>query len=198
MEVSHDGGVTWSSRSVGVTGTSVWTVAADPSQPDTAWATTYSTSGGPAQVIRTEDGGSTWTVLLTAFASTVITSIAFDPFEANVIYATRARVLPVRGDVLISTDRGAHWRFLSRAGGEDPTRILADPVRPGTLYLSEDAKAVHRSTDGGRTWQPYRAGIASTAVTDLAVGAEGSMLYAAGCDSTLFAAAGAVYQRILP
>jgi photosystem II stability/assembly factor-like uncharacterized protein len=198
VEVTHDRGTAWSWTDLTDGNVYFDALAIDPADPGVVLAAAYDLNGQlPPQIYRTSDGGTTWTSVLTAASSYQVSSIAFDPLNSDTVYATRVRLFPDHSSVLISSDAGNTWRTLSRTPGEAPAKVLPDPVREGILYLSEGPGSAHRSIDGGRTWQPFRKGITSTAVVALATAADGSRIYAGGCDSTLLEVAGAVYEREL-
>src|SRR5205085_9536008 len=82
-----------------------------------------------------------------------------------------------------TTDGGATWISANRFAGITPTALLLDPRDPDTLYVSGACLSgfeplalpwmgVHKSTDGGVTWQtisPSPGGLFSQCVFQLAI-----------------------------
>jgi photosystem II stability/assembly factor-like uncharacterized protein len=103
------------------------------------------------------DGGLTWSEV----AGGAWLSVALDPADARHTFVYR-----LAGGLEESHDAGRTWTALDVAScGVVPgsaARVLADPVRVGTLYLASDAEgsiAICRSDDGGASWA--RAGVSS-------------------------------------
>jgi photosystem II stability/assembly factor-like uncharacterized protein len=90
----------------------------------------------------------------------------------------------------LSTDYGVSWNRLASAPSVALTAHVIDPQNPSTMYLGGsafgDAGGVFKSTDGGETWAPARAGLDAApgaAVFGLAIDPKNS--------STVYAATGA-------
>ena len=85
--------------------------------------------------------------------------------------------------ILSSTDAGNTWEDLGRHGGGSPSSSLAAALDEDTLFLgspflgSPTPLGVLRSSDGGKRWHPFIAGIAATRIEDLAQ--VNNILYAA-------------------
>ena len=58
------------------------------------------------------------------------------------------------------------------------TSLVFDPTHPTTLYASGGWRGAFRSTDAGKSWRPFNAGLADHDVTTLALDATGRTLYA--------------------
>jgi photosystem II stability/assembly factor-like uncharacterized protein len=84
----------------------------------------------------------------------VITTLAVGAGENPVVYAGT----PV--GVFRSADGGVSWTA-SQAG--EVEFVVADPVRPGTVYASWNS-ALSRSTDAGLHWTPLRGGLLARAL----------------------------------
>jgi photosystem II stability/assembly factor-like uncharacterized protein len=98
----------------------------------------------PNGVRRSLDGGTTWQGVLDGNWS-----LALDPDRAETVWAVGERGLRV------TRDGGASWQSPGPAPARDLSRIVLDPRRPSTLYLSTQQNGVFRSLDGGRTWRPF-------------------------------------------
>ena len=57
-------------------------------------------------------------------------------------------------------------------------RVAVDPVHPATLYAATSGSGIFRSTDAGRTWRPFNAGLDVLDIASLAIDARGGRLYA--------------------
>ncbi|HEY9405680.1 MAG TPA: Calx-beta domain-containing protein [Pyrinomonadaceae bacterium] len=81
--------------------------------------------------------------------------------SAHVVGSTNSRTFPVTRDTLrnrsafyMTADGGAHWEndsFGFRTSTSNPNNLLADPRRPGYVYVGT-FDGILRSTDGGRNW----------------------------------------------
>jgi hypothetical protein len=80
-----------------------------------------------------------------------------------------------------SPDGGAHWSF-SLTGiesvGIGVSAVAIDPQAPATIYAATLGAGVFRSTDGGRSWAPFNAGLRSLFLNDLQVSPSGACLHA--------------------
>ncbi|RPJ87187.1 MAG: hypothetical protein EHM18_02405 [Acidobacteria bacterium] len=135
---SVDGGRSWTASGADHYGT--W-LAIDPYNPDTVYA-------GPQ---KTTDGGGSWKPMgLPVSTETFSASHA----ERGVLYAGWRAVQVsgffTPGEVRKSTNGGLTWTDL-QLPNDYPVRVLADPVRPGIVYLSTES-GIYRSADGGASW----------------------------------------------
>jgi photosystem II stability/assembly factor-like uncharacterized protein len=127
LYASPDGGDHWTSLNDEFTFSTVHAFAADPFDPDVAYAGLW--GGG---TWKTADGGATWGLLPNAPASAAW--LAVDSHDPQMIYATD-RTEPVLWQ---SADGGQHWwrRFYA---GDEYSRLMAlavDPHQPNTVYVS--------------------------------------------------------------
>ncbi|WP_433172195.1 S8 family serine peptidase [Actinoallomurus sp. CA-150999] len=169
LYVTRDEGRTW--RRYPVSGR-VEALAGDPRDPDRVWI------GTPDALYRSDDGGAH----LTKVADGAVSAITIDP--------RRPRRIVVGGVTLrISTDGGRTFR--TGAAGPLTMRVSAlvtSPRDPDVLYAGTSAhwadglrlggRGVLRSADGGRTWTSVSAGLQNTSVLSLAVGPDGTWLFA--------------------
>ena len=129
---SVDGGVTWRPAVGGLVATS--TTAIDARLSTAVYAVTA------GRVWRSGDHGASWQPAgdLPIWAK----AVAVDPSRATTLY--------VGGDEIAkSEDGGRTWE---RLGEHYTTALAVDPARPATVYAGTSL-GVHKSTNGGRTWQ---------------------------------------------
>ena len=58
------------------------------------------------------------------------------------------------------------------------TALAIDPTHPETLYAATGWRGIFRSTDAGKSWHPFNAGLTDHDVRALALDATGQTLYA--------------------
>jgi photosystem II stability/assembly factor-like uncharacterized protein len=128
-------------------------VALSPVRPETVYA------GGTNGFFRSRNSGDSWTRISTDFPSSCATSsLIVDPFSPSTLYAINCQA---NDPVYKSTDNGAHWRptALRLPPGNTILReILADPHRPGTIYVAGSA-GIFVTGDGGAHWRPLDKGL---------------------------------------
>ncbi|HJQ84083.1 MAG TPA: hypothetical protein VKA21_08410 [Candidatus Binatia bacterium] len=145
-----DGGLTWLRRDAGVNGTFVRGLAVSPGDPAVLVAAVeQSTNVRPAGVYWTADAGGTWTHA----SGGGDRAVAFDPFDPTVVYSCSY------GGVARSTDFGRTWTPVSI---HDCCALAVDPTNPGVVYAG--GSSVHKTTDGGTTWNPANGGLANTPI----------------------------------
>jgi len=77
-----------------------------------------------------------------------------------VVYVASAHALG-GAYVFKTTDNGQHWTSTEAQGAgweSDILTLTADPRHSGTLYAGTDT-AVYKTTNGGRSWRPFRRGL---------------------------------------
>ena len=173
---SEDGGASWRPVRSGLPGTDIHGFAASTREPNTFYA--YVVGSG---LFRSGDAGATWTSLPGAPASThsltIVRSGANDVIFAVTAEGLRrsadagrtwqavpdvsAAYVSAAGDsvysagganIFVSTDAGASWQRKTVPPGR-ATLIAPAPSRPETIYVVTDRFEVHRSRDGGGTWE---------------------------------------------
>jgi photosystem II stability/assembly factor-like uncharacterized protein len=140
---------------------------ADPISPSRLYA------AGLDGVFVSTDDGATWKPLarglppLPLGETLAIYSLAADPSRPGILYAGTYE----RG-VARSANGGERWRIGVEPGLSDGPVALFEvhPRRPDTFYvaLATRGDRSFRSTDGGRTWQPFARGITREGLFDLA------------------------------
>jgi photosystem II stability/assembly factor-like uncharacterized protein len=141
---------------------------------------------------RSTDGGSSWQRLTDTLGIDVST-VALDPQNPMVVYVGAE---DGRHALFRSTDGGSSWqpsdsglpsmrvksrtdngsRWITVTAGV--TALAIDPAHPETLYAATAWRGVFRSTDSGRSWHSFNAGLADPDVTALALDPTGETLYA--------------------
>ena len=177
---STDGAITFSpvfddhTQSIGV-------VRVDPSDPQTVWIGTgepwvrNSVSHGDG-VYKTTDGGETWTHVGLQ-ASERIGAIRIHPDNGDVVWVCALGPLWSSGGergVYKTTDGGESWNLVLEVDEDTGCADLdLDPQVPDVLYAAMwqfrrsahffesggPGSGLHRSTDGGETWEPIENGL---------------------------------------
>lgn len=166
---SDDHGATW--RQVGAlpryTGDSQ-AIVVDPRSPDRVYAANW---GG---FFTSTDGGATWSGDGTGLPRPqhmplLLLALAQAPSQPGYLYAGTSD-----WGVAWSGSAGAHWRIGVEPGlnGGAIEMLRFHPSRPDTVYagigLDDRGARSFRSTDGGRTWQPFARAISQDGLSDLA------------------------------
>ncbi|MCO5723508.1 VPS10 domain-containing protein [Robiginitalea marina] len=160
---------------------SVGCVTLDPSAPSTVWVGTGENVGGRHVgfgdgIYVSRDGGATWTNKGLK-ESEHISKIIIHPDNPDILWVAAQGPLWSRGGqrgVYKTTDGGTTWK---RTLGDDAwmgaTDLLQDPRDPDVLYAASWERhrtvaaymgggpnsGIHKSTDGGETWQKLTRGI---------------------------------------
>jgi photosystem II stability/assembly factor-like uncharacterized protein len=194
---SEDGGVSWTSATIGVpeewTNTTYWIVF-DPKVKGRAWSVNSGTHDLPRPkmwrhtavstykggVCRSDDGGKSWSKSNAGMDETAATHILLDPTSP-----VDARVLYVAGfgrGVYKSVDGGRTWSLrnqgitqaepfvwrLTRSSNGTLYALLARRSEDGSIGNAGDG-AMYRSTDGAETWEPVALPSGVNAPSGLAV-----------------------------
>lgn len=149
METSATPARSWTPAD-GAAGIAFFAVAADPLNPQLAYAAGGSLQSG--NVYRTTDGGSHWTQLGGAIAGRRTRALA--------VRGVTVFAVTIDGQVLRSNNAGANWAVVAdgEGYGQITAAVAIDPASPqvvyaGTIRLTPDAPSfIIRSIDGGDTW----------------------------------------------
>jgi photosystem II stability/assembly factor-like uncharacterized protein len=154
---SDDGGATWRLLHTPLTGSMVWSLAVDPTDPNVMFAGT-GTPSTPG-IYRSADAGKSWEHRPMEIAAECPnvgiprpTGIAVDPTDHRNVWVG----WEVDG-VRHSADGGDTW---TNVNGQIPNPdvhnvlVVAGPPKAVFTVVNDD---IWRSTDDGKTWQPARA-----------------------------------------
>lgn len=181
---SRDGGHSW--RALGPPGVRyVKALAIDQRDSAVVYAGVYGVAG--RGLYKTTDGGGSWQRVTDAL-NIDVTAVALDPENPSTVYVGTNGG---EGGVFKSTDGGTTWqpensglRWRVKARGKwitptmTVTALAIDPAHPATLYAVTDQRGVFRSTDAGRSWHGFNAGLTDRNVEALALDASGRTVYA--------------------
>ncbi|RPI23394.1 MAG: hypothetical protein EHM61_19840 [Acidobacteria bacterium] len=168
---STNSGEEWNAVTRGLTGYSVDSVAAAPSDPKTIYLVSQ-VEAPPYDIFVSQDGGGEWAKL--GFPSGHATSpiIMVHPEDSNRLYLASSQ------QISVSTDGAKTWRTTRQSNQEDGWLggLLVDPRHPDWVYASYNS-GLERSEDAGETWKRVSSEVkASSLASHTASGA----LYAAG------------------
>lgn len=161
---SDDSGITWALQADAATaggGNSLNAIAF--ADPDNGWAV-----GDTDTIIATTDGGDSWgAVVSPTSGDDVLTVAAFSKF--------RAIIGSDGGDLFQTWDAGVNWTakaFVDQGTGEVRALAFLNELTGFMLHNSATpVGAVHRSIDGGHTWQklptPTNAGLDALVAVDV-------------------------------
>jgi photosystem II stability/assembly factor-like uncharacterized protein len=144
----------------------VWALAPHPARPGEVLA------GTDSGVYRWQEVERRWTHLPSPFDADCTWALARHPSDPDIIVAGTHPAALWRSD-----DGGASWRRLGVAlaercifvGRPRVTQVLFDPADAHTLWAGVEIDAVHRSRDGGTTWDRLDRGLLSGDIHGLAV-----------------------------
>jgi photosystem II stability/assembly factor-like uncharacterized protein len=192
LYVGTAGGGVWKTRTGGYTfeplfekhPQSIGALAIDQARPDTVWVGTgesnmrNSVSYGLG-IYKSTDGGRNW-VRMGLENSEHISKIIIHPKDANTLYVAVPGKLwsdsPDRG-LYKTTDGGKTWqKILYTDEKTGCAEVLMDPRNPDVLWASMwqfrrtpysfnsggPGSALHKSTDGGKTWRKITTGLPTT------------------------------------
>lgn len=150
---SSDGGQTWLSPGAGLSGLFTQSIAFDPDQPDTLYASVFgiSSPANSSGIYRSTDDGATWAPLSTNLDATVSgVDLQIDPANPSRMFLAAFQFgLPNTGGLYRSTDRGATWN--QTFVGQDARAVVIDPANSSRIYAIA-ANALQVSDDGGDTF----------------------------------------------
>lgn len=145
LHASANQGRAWRVLKPDLGGANIITLAADRKEPRTVYA--GSTDG--AWVSR--DAGETWQLLSPDLKGAAITALALGQEGKMAAY------MADRG-LMRSEDAGTSWQQENAYTGAVGMHLAWDPNTPGTLYLIDRNLDIHKSLDGGKSWNAIRKG----------------------------------------
>ncbi len=174
-------GVTWTPIFDDQSVYSIGCITIDPNNPHTIWVGTGENVGGRHVgfgdgIYKSEDDGATWKNM-GLHASEHISKIIVHPTNADIVWvAVQGPLWNPGGDrgLYKTMDGGENWK---KVLGDDEwvgvTDLLIDPTDPEWLYAATwqrhrtvaaymgggPGSGIHRSSDGGETWQELTKGI---------------------------------------
>ena len=177
-------GTTWESIFDGQGSYSTGCVTVDPRHPNVIWTGTGENVGGRHVafgdgVYRSDDAGKSWKNMGLK-DSRHISKILVHPGNSDIIWVAAQGPLWDKGGergLYKSTDGGKTWR--KTLGGNEwtgVTEVVLDPRDPDRLYAATwqrhrsvaayigggPGSGIHRSTDGGETWEELEKGLPSS------------------------------------
>jgi photosystem II stability/assembly factor-like uncharacterized protein len=180
---SDDRGATWRVAGTLPTPGGVGVFLVDPQTPDRVYVGTY------VGLFKSVDGGKSWARSQAGLPSpyglpSTILSLAAAPSQPDVLYAGT-----VEWGVARSRSAGERWQTGLETGLNASWVQLLKFPRPDTVLLALGGGArSFRSTDGGRTWQPFARGLSGqNGLSDIA--------WAPGHPETLYALNGIALWR---
>jgi len=158
---SRDLGETWErpySESGMYLETRVWALSTHPSRPGEVFA------GTDSGIYRWREAEQRWTHLPGPLDTTCTWTLARRKDDPNVIVAGTQPAALYRSD-----DGGVNWRELPAQFATEcifvhqprVTQAIFDPEQPDTLWAGVEIDAIHRSRDGGNSWDRLDQGLIS-------------------------------------
>ena len=180
---TENSGTTWKSIFDGQSSFSIGCVALDPQNPEVVWVGTGENVGGRHisygdGIYKSEDGGNSWKNMGLK-KSEHLSKIIIHPTDSKIMWVASQGPLWSKGGergIYKTHDGGKTWK---RTLGDDlwvgATDILIDPRNPNLLYAATwqrhrtvagymgggPGTAIHKSTDGGETWNKLSNGLPS-------------------------------------
>jgi photosystem II stability/assembly factor-like uncharacterized protein len=174
-------GTTWTPVFDGEGSYSIGCVVMDPKNPNVVWVGTGENNsqrsvGYGDGVYKSTDGGRTW-ANVGLKASEHVGKILIDPRDSDTVYvAAQGPLWGPGGDrgLFKTTDGGKTWnKVLNVDDNTGVTDVVLDPRNPDILVAASyqrrrhvwtiinggPGSAIHRSTDGGKTWKKVTAGL---------------------------------------
>jgi photosystem II stability/assembly factor-like uncharacterized protein len=181
---TENSGITWKSVFDDEKSYSIGCVAIDHNNPHIIWVGTGENVGGRHVgygdgVYRSDDGGSSWKNMGLK-ESHHISKIIVHPENSDIIWVAAQGPLWFKGGergLYKSTDGGKSW---NKTLGDDEwvgvTDMVIDPRDPNRIYAATwqrhrniaayigggPGSGIHRSTDGGETWEKLKSGLPSS------------------------------------
>ena len=157
---TSDGGSNWVMKANGLVASDVRALAVHPTTPDTLYAG-LAEGGG---VFKSTNGGDLWVECNTGIPIEC-------PSSLLPVGKVKVGYFLSEPEIVRSSDYyTVPWTWV--------WSIAIDPAAPETVYAADHYSGVYMSTNGGQWWVAINEGLTTRAVTDLAMSADGSVLYA--------------------
>jgi photosystem II stability/assembly factor-like uncharacterized protein len=161
LYVSSNGGESWqyASRPLGY----FKSIAVDPFGSHTVWVNSIHGRDTPCETYYSADSSLTnWVYVNPSGWSHFCRKVIFDPVTPGTIY------VPF-GSGFKTTNGGADWIEFDLGTDNYPIDIAIDDTDPDTLYMSDGARGVYKSMNGGTSWQESNTGLAAMVPTTIEV-----------------------------
>jgi hypothetical protein len=156
IQVTHDGGATWSDASAGLHRKYTQAIRVDSRRRGVLLA------GNEEGIFRSENGGGSWKVA--GAAGYQVLHIEQSPHDPCFWLAATQE-----GGLFASTDCGVTFESNGNlAVGRNISDIAFDPASPGRIAVAGWGTGLAISEDRGKTWQDRNAGLPGTAVWSVA------------------------------
>ncbi len=143
---------------------------------------------------KTSDGGKNWASVFDNEIVQSIGDITFDPINTNIVYVGTGDVnisgyVRTGGGLYKSKDLGNTWEYIGLKETNIISKVIVLKSNPNTIYVSSmgkpftrnSDKGVHKSTDGGKTWDKILFINDSTGISDMVINpANENIIYAIG------------------
>jgi len=151
---STDGGASWNESDSGLPGCCTDTLAIDPQNTGTLYATT---GGYNARALfKSTDAGTSWSMIYGFSPGTYFGDLAIDPKTPGTLYLA----IESGGAAMFkSVDGGTSWSAAD-AGlpGGSAYALTIDPTSPGTIYATTSG-GVYKTADGAASWHAANSGL---------------------------------------
>lgn len=156
----------------GPDGGAVTSLAADPHDPLTVYATTFVPATFFQGAYKTTNGGVLWTPLGGLNAVGYVELIAVDPTNSSTLWADVSVLSAgsLRSQIFRSPDAGSTWRLvadlqsLAKPFGVSAKEIVVDPTNSSIVYVGTSG-GIFKTSDGGTTWGRVTNGIPKSCYT---------------------------------
>jgi photosystem II stability/assembly factor-like uncharacterized protein len=143
---------------------------------------TYYAGAASGGVWKTWDGGLSWDPVFDDQPVHSIGALAVAPSDPNIVWVGTGESF-IRSNVSIgngvwkSTDAGKTWQHMGLEGTGRIGRVIVHPTNPDIVYAAvlghgyspQQERGVHRSSDGGETWEQVLFVDENTGASDLAM-----------------------------
>lgn len=149
MTKSANGADSWFSDNSGMTSSSVFALAIDPSNPNVVFA--GSNGGG---VFKSINGGASWAAINSGLTDLTIKALTIDAAATSTIYLGTY----TRG-IFRSTNGGTTWRAINTGqNGTTVNAIRIDPANSSIIYAGTNS-GMFKTTNGGASWAAANTGL---------------------------------------